>query len=233
MMGMALAAARLLVLFALVTALAMLLGRFADGVGAITYTRELIRSGQYVDLPDIYLHDLDRDRVLNLTRTPDQIELEPVWSSDGLRLAYVAYALRGGLRRICLIDLTGPDRCFDPAGGWYDHPVWIADQGRERLFFEAHDTEFGSAALVEGLPDGQLRPLDPRRDEGSAFYAARAVVQRTYSAAVSPDGGHAIIPMDVSGDAHLFLVDLGDASAPARQISSGRGDFFYPSWRPR
>ncbi|MCS7070129.1 MAG: hypothetical protein NZM00_01375, partial [Anaerolinea sp.] len=117
------AGARLTGLFVVVSALAVLLGHFSDGIGVLAYTRELIRSGQYVDLPDIYLHDLDRGLIRNLTRTPDQIELEPVWSGDGLRLAYVTYTMRGSLRRICLFDLNGPEQCFDPGGGWYDHPA--------------------------------------------------------------------------------------------------------------
>lgn len=224
---------RLSVLFAASTLLALILGRLSDGIGVLMYTRELIRNAVYVDLPDIYLHDLDHSLILNLTRTPQQLEIAPVWSSDGLRLAYVAYTLNGGGRRVCVVDLGQSDRCFSAGGGWHDQPAWIRDEQGERLLFLAYDTELGPSALVEGLVDGSLLPVDPASDVGAAYYGARAAMQDAYTAPVTANRRWAIIPTTLNGVVHLLLVDLRDASAPARQISWGRGDFFFPSWQPR
>jgi len=224
---------RLSALFTATALLSLILGRLTDGIGVLLYTREVIRNAVYIDLPDIYLHDLDRSLIINLTRTPDQLEIAPVWSSDGLRLAYVAYALHGGSRRVCVIDFGQPDRCFDTSGGWHDQPAWVRVDQTERLMFIAYDSELGPSMLVESVDDGQIRPVDPTSELGAAFYAARLDVQSGYSAPVTADGRWAIIPTPLRGGAHLLLVDLRDASAPARQISWGRGDFFFPAWQPR
>lgn len=224
---------RLSILFAAATLVALVMGRLSDGIGVLTYTRELIRNAVYFDLPDIYLHDLDHSLILNLTRTPEQLEIAPVWSSDGLRLAYVAYTLNGGGRRVCVVDLGQTDRCFSAGGGWHDQPAWIRDERGEHLLFVAYDTALGPSALVEGLDEGSLRPVDPASALGAAYYAARAVVQDAYTAPVTADRRWAIIPTTLNGVEQLLLVDLRDASAPARQVSWGRGDFFFPSWQPR
>jgi dipeptidyl aminopeptidase/acylaminoacyl peptidase len=94
---------------------------------------------------DIYrVSDVGRDLV-NLTNTPDVDEFDPAWSSDGIRIAFVSDANRGGDTTdnydIYVMDATGgpgvapkPQR-VTTNGSWDDSPAW---GGSNAIYFRSN-----------------------------------------------------------------------------------------------
>jgi TolB protein len=93
---------------------------------------------------DIYrVSDEGRDLV-NLTNTPDVDEFDPAWSSDGIRIAYVSDANRGGDTTdnydIYVIDASGAGVAPKPQrvttnGSWDDSPAW---DGSHAIYFRSN-----------------------------------------------------------------------------------------------
>jgi Tol biopolymer transport system component len=93
---------------------------------------------------DIYRVSDDGRDLVNLTNTPDVDEFDPAWSSDGLRIAYVSDANRGGDTTdnydIYVMDAAGVGVAPKPQrvttnGSWDDSPAW---EGSHAIFFRSN-----------------------------------------------------------------------------------------------
>ena len=94
---------------------------------------------------DIYRVSDQGHDLVNLTNTPDVDEFDPAWSSDGIRIAYVSDANRGGDTTdnydIYVMDATGvpgvapkPQR-VTTNGSWDDSPAW---GGSNDIYFRSN-----------------------------------------------------------------------------------------------
>jgi Tol biopolymer transport system component len=81
---------------------------------------------------------------VNLTNTPNVDEFDPAWSSDGLRIAYVSDANRGGDTTdnydIYVMDASGAGVAPKPQrvttnGSWDDSPAW---DGSHAIYFRSN-----------------------------------------------------------------------------------------------
>jgi Tol biopolymer transport system component len=165
--------------------------------------------------PDLWVEDLDRGTTVRVTTAPEP-ELQPVWSPDGRRLAYVSGALPGrpGKRilSIAAADGTGVLRRFDCPTSYCEPTDW--SETGDALLVNAK--EGGSWDVwVLSANDGAGRPLLAEAfDEGDARF--------------SPDGRWIAYVSNESGAREISVRAVG--STQARFVISGGGGT-QPVWR--
>jgi eukaryotic-like serine/threonine-protein kinase len=159
----------------------------------------------------VWLKDMSRDPLTRLTFSGD--DHGPVWSPEGLRIAYESG--RASTHRIFVraVDIPGEDRQI--TSGDHDHYLndWSPD-GASLLYTEYHPESGADLWLVNA--EG---PPEPRPFRATRF----AEKQATFS----PDGRW-IAYVANDSDANEVYVQSASGGGDRTQISSGGGD--EPAW---
>jgi Tol biopolymer transport system component len=161
--------------------------------------------------PDIWVDDLARGTRLRVTRS-SAFDTLPVWSPDGLRLAYRSGPRNAPFISVAAADGTGvPERLPCPRSAC-EATDWSPDGAY--LVVNVGDAS-GDVWLVPVAPGGTARPL-----------LAEPFAER--DARISPNGRWMAYASNESG---VFEVSVRSVSGPLQRVvvSSGGGD--QPVWR--
>jgi Tol biopolymer transport system component len=146
---------------ALSIGIAVGLARALPGDGIIAYTHDT--NG----LPDIYLLDPARNHRLNISRTSSGGENHPIWSPDGMRIAYQLSAQEAHAR-LCIWAILRSPRCFDAVGNFDSDPRWSPD-GQWLLFGSAVIS--GGNLFLLNVATGDVVPLGVTANLGGDTYS--------------------------------------------------------------
>jgi len=172
--------------------------------------RRLLRSLVDVERgdPDLWVRDLDRGTQLRVTNTRD-LDVSPVWSPGGDRIAYRAGSLTKPHLAISQADGTGTAVALACPGMACEPTDWSAD---------------GRLLLVTA--DNHIWTVPVDRSEPARRLLSGASAER--DARFSPDGHWLAYVSLESGGPEVSIVSL---DGPARRVvvSSGQGD--QPVWK--
>ncbi|HSC27944.1 MAG TPA: protein kinase, partial [Vicinamibacterales bacterium] len=164
--------------------------------------------------PDIWVEDLERGTAVRIT-TAVEPDIQPVWSPDGLHVAYVSGNLprRTGKRvlSVAAADGTGVLRTF-PCPGEYCEPT---DWSSDGLIVNVSDARTEDVWLVPAAGTGGGRPI-----------LAEAFPER--DARIAPNGRWIAYVSEESGRPEVSARSL--AGPPARIVVSAQGGA-QPVWR--
>jgi TolB protein len=160
---------------------------------------------------DIWIVDLDDGSLVQVTDDP-ATDMLPAFSPDGARLVFVSD--RNGHLGLWLTDIAGesPTPLTVPNHGDITFPAW-SPTGRSIAYINRLEPHFPELWILD-LADGKARRIPdlvfPNRPAWSA------------------DG--ATIALRDEADGHLYTVD--EATGMVRQLTTGTGDDFNPTWSP-
>lgn len=222
---------------------ALFFGKLLPNGGELVFVQRSPEKG------DIYALDMQRRLIVNLTRNPER-DLDPAWSPDGSRLAFVSY--RGSpFPVIYLMDADGRNvRRVSGAGS--TSPAWSPDGEKLAFVVEGHiymmDADGGQ---IEQLtfqflthhspvwsPDGREIAFVSWRNATAGMYAldlqTRAVRRLSYVGG-SPDwggvaGGQIVFEHTRGSYTNLYIL-AGDTAAPAQALTDSRHNI-DPAWSP-
>lgn len=224
--------------------LALFVGRWLPNDGEVVFVQRSPEKG------DLYALDLQRHLIVNLTRSPER-DLDPAWSPDGSRLAFVSY--RGSpFPVIYLMDADGRNvRRVSGAGS--TSPAWSPDGAKLAFVVEGHIYMMNAdGGQTEQLtfqflthhspvwsPDGREIAFVSWRNATAGMYAldlqTRAVRRLSYVGG-SPDwggsvaGGQIVFEHTRGSYTNLYVL-AGDAAAPAQALTDSRHNI-DPAWSP-
>lgn len=179
---------------------------------AIGTTQPILAVGYVHRIPqhfDLFVHDLSKNLIINLTRTPEADEPEWDWSPDGIGFAYT-YAFLGQAQ-ICL--LKGTLTCVMPQSGWDHLPKWSPDGTRVGFLTHAADLAVYNSVTGETVQ-----------------YPVRNIGVTDFS--WSPDGERIAYVGTTrdEGRTSLYMLDL--ESREQRQVTNGLPGVDVPQWSP-
>jgi serine/threonine-protein kinase len=160
---------------------------------------------------DFYFYDFARTVLSKVTT--DGLSHNPVWSSDGTRLAFRSW-LAGGMTMWWMnADRSGAPERLNPRG-LRQSPVSFSPDGRF-IAFDQKDADTNDDAWVMPVVGGEARPIArSKSDEGSAKF--------------SPDGRWIAYASTESGRPEIFVQPF-PGLGPKIQISNAGGT--DPVWR--
>jgi len=195
--------------------------------------RSIVFSGMQGGGSDLFVYDLDRNRLDRLTNDL-YAQLQPSWSPDGTRIAFVTDQFSTDLRtldfgryRLAIFDWT--NRRIRPLGGFptaaHVDPQWAPDG--DGLYFIANPNGIANVFHLT-LADGSIEPVT---DVSTAVTGitkttpALAVASQTGDLAYSVfrDGDYVIQTIaGANAGADVPLADVNGAALPPRQRATGR-----------
>ncbi|MDL5055797.1 hypothetical protein QQ056_19905 [Oscillatoria laete-virens NRMC-F 0139] len=193
----------------------------------------------YKDInPDIYLADLDRGLILNLTAHP-AYDASIAWSPDGERLAFMSNRDRG-INIYLMHGLGGSVQRITPRAGIYTNLRWSSDGSR--LVFYEQPTAFNSTAQALGYftptlwtanADGtELRNLGSDvLTVGSLLIEMGLEDSSVIQPALSPDGSEIAVLRFEDRRWNLYLADPNRRN-PRFLTHVGRAGSEFPTWSP-
>ena len=162
---------------------------------------------------EIYLMNIDGTEVTRLTETAGR-EGEPVWSSDGRRIAFERLSNGNADVYIMNSDGSGEMRLTDNAA--YDgDPAWSPD---------------GTKIAFETNRDGDFELFVMNADGTGVTRLTRNRTGDT-SPAWSPDGARILFARGDGGDQFEIYVMNADGSEQTR-VTKFRGPDIFPAWAP-
>ena len=184
------------------------------------------RSGE----PEVWVADLDRsgdDRFTNVSQAPQSIESYPVWSPDGLQLAWASTDPASGLTNILVWDSQQPGAPAHLAGAG-DWPVWqdpthlAARLTAPNQTFLAGYTTAGTINLPPVLLSGPINGLTYGIPTVSLPGPFQTVAQVTPPALFDPS----VTPLPEDLPGRTSLVKLAGVKAPYPQLHELAYDSF-------
>jgi TolB protein len=201
-------ATKLTGLVAAIVSLVIALGQALPNQNVIAYWQYEGETGA-----DIFIGDTNRRFAYNLTSHMATAEYQPVWSSDGSRIAFVSN-FRGGSPDIYTMDADGRNlRNITHEIGTGESPVWSPD-GRQIAFVSLHARN--DDIFVMNADGSNVRQLtdQPGLDLSPTW---------------SPDGQHiAYYSVREGSGEGIYIMDADGKNQ--RQIVSG--DYYAPAWSP-
>ena len=174
----------------------------------------VFQTNRDVNNAEIYTMNADGTDRVALSRNPAE-DMEPRWSPDGLRIAFVSD--RTGNDEIFTMNADGSgvmQLTFTSAGN--RRPSWTADG---RILFQS-DRD-GNSEIYRMNADGSEQQNLTRNPADDLFAAA------------SPSGNRTVFTSNRGGDYNLYVVN-GAGSGSVRQITSTPGmSDFQANWSPR
>jgi hypothetical protein len=160
---------------------------------------------------DFYFYDFGRTVLSKVTT--DGMSHNPVWSSDGKRLAYRSWISGGMTMWLMNADRSGTPVRLDP-GGTRQNPASFSPDGKF-LAFDQKDPATDDDAWILPIDGGEPRPIARSKfGEGSAKF--------------SPDGRWVAYSSDESGKPEIYVQPF-PGLGPKIQISNAGGT--DPVWR--
>ncbi len=188
------------------------LALLAVSFGHVLESRQLAyyagREGNY----EVYLTDIGRSLVTNLTRNPGE-DTRPSWSPDGEQIVF--YSQRDSRIDVHIMNADGSDlRRLAQTGntGKYLYPSWSPD-GEWIAFASSYQRDAGIYLI---------------RPDGSGLH--RLTTFRASLIVWSPDSRRLALMADCDNNCDLYVVDQ-DGSNLRRLTRNGVFDT-YPSWSP-
>jgi TolB protein len=170
--------------------------------------------------PDIYVKDLNSNRLSRITNTPMAPKSSPCWTPDGRELIVVSG--HEGRPRLYRVSARGGKLVPIPTGGVENVEPDVAADGR--IVFS---TLMGPDTYGIGVYDARNNPslimISPDNDArmGTSYE----------NPSWSPNGRHVICTRKIRYRSSVVLLDtLGDP--PIALIEGGKGDWSSPSWSP-
>jgi TolB protein len=205
---------------------------------------------------EVYIADYDGRQARRITRT-GTINLSPVWSPDGSRLAFLSY--RAGNPTVFLLSEDGQVTQIRLGGGDLNAaPDWSPDgrllafssnrSGNSEIYL--HDLETGEQSRLTQHPAIDTAPAWAPSGRELAFTSDRSGSPQIYlmdrlganvrrvsyegtycdSAAWSPRGGELAYVARIAGVFQLVVYDL--ETGQTRVITTGYGHKENPRWSP-
>ena len=163
--------------------------------------------------PDVYVKNLQTDRLTRVTHTRQAAEASPCWSPDGRRIAYVSDA--SGRPHLYTIDRGGNRGTRLTSRGTQNlDPDWGADG---RIAYCTHrDGRYQIAVFDPNTMVDQVIPTPDNADYENPSWA--------------PDGRHIACTRTENYRAKVYILDtLGDTPVA---LTGYQGDWYSPSWSP-
>lgn len=184
----------------------------AVAVGQQMDSRQLVyyagREGNY----EVYLADVGRNLVANLTRNPGE-DTRPVWSPDGQQIAFYSQRDRRIDVHVMNADGSGLRRLAETGNtGKYLYPAWSPD-GEWIAYASSYQRDAGVYLI---------------RPDGSGLH--RLTTFRASLIVWSPDSRHLALMADCDNNCDLYVVDRNGANL--RRLTRNGVFDTYPSWSP-
>jgi TolB protein len=163
--------------------------------------------------PELYIKDLNSDRLTRITRTSRAVEASPCWSPDGRQIVYVSD--QSGRPHLYVVSSRGgAPRRLTMRGSENVAPDW----GPNGLI--AYASRLGGRYRIS-LIDPQTRQETPLALDYADYE----------DPSWAPDGRHLACTRTQSYRARVYILDtMGDPPIP---LTEYQGDWYSPAWSPQ
>jgi len=173
---------------------------------------------------DIYVMEADGSNVRQLTTDPGQ-DLEPAWSPDGMRVAFVkSWPLPATGIYVINADGMGPVVNLTDGLPYATNPAWSPDGTKIAfLYFSSNDSATGIAVM--NATDGS----EVVRVTKEFCYPTGCTIPGYPT--WSPDGTKIAFNTPRDGNSEIYITNA-DGSGQVNLTSSASSNEFHPAWSP-